>query len=176
MLANVKQATIAHEVKSTITPGSLIFTDEYKISARLIAWDISTHCVCHAQGVCPLWRMATVLWSPRQHSGKVLVPTSFLRPHPGISQAKLLYLGFLSLCIMLGSEERLLSALLECLHHVDPWNPLSVSKVITILKQINCPNCQSFKPLPFRYAYMLFVVQILVLGDSGSNGCFQLGG
>jgi hypothetical protein len=38
MLANVKQATIAHEVKSTITLGTLIFTAEYKIYARLSAW------------------------------------------------------------------------------------------------------------------------------------------
>jgi len=36
MLANVKQATIAPLVKSTVTPGILIFTDEYKIYARLI--------------------------------------------------------------------------------------------------------------------------------------------
>jgi len=36
MLANVKQATIAPLVKPTVTPGGLIFTDEYKTYARLI--------------------------------------------------------------------------------------------------------------------------------------------
>lgn len=38
ILANVQQATIAPLVKSTVTPGTLIFTDEYKIYARLITW------------------------------------------------------------------------------------------------------------------------------------------
>ncbi len=33
MLSNVKQATIAPVIQSTIVPGTLIYTDEYKIYA-----------------------------------------------------------------------------------------------------------------------------------------------
>jgi len=38
LLANVQPATIAPLLKATIAPGTLIFTDEYDIYARLSAW------------------------------------------------------------------------------------------------------------------------------------------
>jgi transposase-like protein len=38
MLANVKQKTIESFIKDTITPGTLVYTDEYSIYARLCAW------------------------------------------------------------------------------------------------------------------------------------------
>jgi transposase-like protein len=120
MLANLKQATIAHEVKSTITPGSLIFSDEYKIYARLIAWGYQRSlCVSCSRRVCPLWRMATgfvkstsTLWE-----GFWSLLRSWLRPHPGISQAKLpLYLGFFEFVHNARKRGKaLLSALLEYL-------------------------------------------------------------
>ena len=50
MLNNVKQATIAPVIKSTIAPGSLVFTDEYKIYAKLTAWGYQHKSVCHARG------------------------------------------------------------------------------------------------------------------------------
>lgn len=50
MLANVKQATIAPVVKSTITPGTLIFTDNIKSMHGLQPGVTSTYCVCHVQG------------------------------------------------------------------------------------------------------------------------------
>ncbi len=37
-------------MKSTITPGTLISTDEYKIYARLVIWGYQHKSVCHAQG------------------------------------------------------------------------------------------------------------------------------
>jgi transposase-like protein len=38
MLANVKQKTIEPLIKETITPGALVYTDEYSIYARLSTW------------------------------------------------------------------------------------------------------------------------------------------
>jgi len=126
MLANVKQATIAHEVKSTITPGSLIFTDEYKISARLIAWDISTHCVCHAQGSMPaledgdgFCESTSTLWE-----GFWSLLRSWLRPHPEFLQfsSKLYLLGFEFVHNARKRGKAMLSALLESVF-AHAWNP-----------------------------------------------------
>jgi transposase-like protein len=38
LIANVKQKTIEPLIKDTIMPGTLIFTDEYSIYARLHVW------------------------------------------------------------------------------------------------------------------------------------------
>jgi hypothetical protein len=38
MLADVKQTTIGPLVKTTIAPGSVVYTDEYDIYHRLLAW------------------------------------------------------------------------------------------------------------------------------------------
>jgi hypothetical protein len=38
MFAHVKQKTIEPFIKETIAPGTLIYTDEYSIYARLYAW------------------------------------------------------------------------------------------------------------------------------------------
>ncbi len=50
LLSNVKQATIAPVIRNTIVPGTLIYTDEYRIYARLVAWGYQHKSVCHAQG------------------------------------------------------------------------------------------------------------------------------
>ena len=50
MLSNVKQATIAPVIQDTIVPGTLIYTDEYRIYARLVAWGYEHKSVCHARG------------------------------------------------------------------------------------------------------------------------------
>ncbi|WP_373529938.1 IS1595 family transposase [Nostoc sp.] len=97
MLANVKQATIAHEVNSTITPGSLIFTDEYKIYARLITWEYQHKSVCHAQSEYARDEDGNGFYEVHVNTmeGFWSLLRSWLRPHRGISQAKLpLYLGF----------------------------------------------------------------------------------
>ncbi len=50
MLTNVKQATIAPLIKATIAPGTLIYTDEHSIYARLIDWGYEHKTVCHSKG------------------------------------------------------------------------------------------------------------------------------
>jgi transposase-like protein len=50
MLSNVKQATIAPFIKNTISPGTLIYTDEYSIYARLSQWGYDHKTVNHGQG------------------------------------------------------------------------------------------------------------------------------
>lgn len=97
MLENVKQLTIAPLIQATITPGSLIHTDEYDIYNRLETWGYSHKTVCHSageyardedgDGFCEV-HVNTIegFWS---------LLRSWLRPHRGISQDKLpLYLGF----------------------------------------------------------------------------------
>ncbi len=61
MLANVKQATIDPLIKATIAPGTLIYTDEHSIYARLIDWGYEHKTVCQAQRrVRPRARMGMV--------------------------------------------------------------------------------------------------------------------
>src|SRR5262245_59368894 len=63
LLANVKQQTIEPLIKDTIMPGTLVYTDEYSIYARLDVWScpcrvrIMVHTVArgsHARTVWPL--------------------------------------------------------------------------------------------------------------------------
>jgi transposase len=97
MLENVKQITIGPLIRSAITAGSVVYTDEYDIYSRLEEWGYEHRTVCHAEGE-----------YARDDDGdgfcEVHVNTlegfrsllrSWLRPHRGISQEKLpLYLGF----------------------------------------------------------------------------------
>ena len=50
MLADVKQKTIGPLIRTTIAPGTAVFTDEYDIYARLPQWGYAHHTVCHATG------------------------------------------------------------------------------------------------------------------------------
>ncbi|EKU98549.1 hypothetical protein Lepto7375DRAFT_7847 [Leptolyngbya sp. PCC 7375] len=50
MLANVQQQTIKPIIQSIVTPGTLIYTDEYDIYARLETWGYSHKSVCHSAG------------------------------------------------------------------------------------------------------------------------------
>ncbi len=50
MLENVKQNTIAPLIKTTIKIGSHIFTDEYDIYSRVVAWGYQHSTVCHSAG------------------------------------------------------------------------------------------------------------------------------
>ncbi len=97
MLPNVQQATIQPIIKGVVALGSLLYTDEYDIYARLPAWGYQHQTVCHSAGE-----------YARDDDGdgfhEVHVNTmegfwsllrSWLRPHRGISQEKLpIYLGF----------------------------------------------------------------------------------
>jgi transposase len=97
MLADVKPVTIGPLIKETITPGTVVDTDEYDIYARLPAWGYRHRTVCHAAG-------EFARDDDRDGFCEVHVNTmegfwsllrSWLRPHRGISQEKLpLYLGF----------------------------------------------------------------------------------
>ena len=97
MLENVKQVTIAPLIQSTIATGSVVYTDEYDIYARLSQWGYGHRTVCHAagefardedgDGFCEV-HVNTIegFWS---------LLRSWLCPHRGVSQEKLpLYLGF----------------------------------------------------------------------------------
>ena len=97
MLANVQQVTIGPLIRATITPGSVVYTDEYDIYHRLVERGYEHRGVCHAagefardddgDGFCEV-HVSTMegFWS---------LLRSWLRPHRGISQEKLLlYLGF----------------------------------------------------------------------------------
>ena len=50
MMANVKQKTIEPFIKETIVPGTLVYTDEYSIYARLCAWGYDHKRVNHGRG------------------------------------------------------------------------------------------------------------------------------
>ena len=50
LLANVKQKTIEPLIKDTIHPGTLIYTDEYSIYARLQSWGYDQKSVNHGRG------------------------------------------------------------------------------------------------------------------------------
>ena len=97
MLENVKQKTIEPLIKSTILPGSQVYTDEYSIYNRLSEWGYSHKSVSHSNGeyardedndgFCEV-HVNTMegFWS---------LLRSWLRPHRGISQKYLpVYLGF----------------------------------------------------------------------------------
>ena len=97
MLANEQQVTIGPLIRAIITPGSVVYTDEYDIYHRLGEWGYEHRSVCHAagefardddgDGFCEV-HVNTMegLWS---------LLRGWLRPHRGISQEKLpLYLGF----------------------------------------------------------------------------------
>ncbi len=97
MLSNVKQATIAPIIQDTIVPGTLIYTDKYRIYARLGAWGYQHKSVCHAQGEYARDEDGDGFHEVHVNTmeGFWSLLRSWLRPHRGISQAKLpLYLGF----------------------------------------------------------------------------------
>ena len=50
LLANVQQKTIEPFIKDTIVPGTLVYTDEYSIYARLQPWGYDHQQVNHGRG------------------------------------------------------------------------------------------------------------------------------
>ena len=50
MLANVQQKTIKPVITAAVASGTLIYTDEYSIYARLPAWGYRHKTVCHGRG------------------------------------------------------------------------------------------------------------------------------
>lgn len=97
MLANVQQVTIEPIMRATIAIGTVVYTDEYDIYARVTQWGFEHHTVNHSKkeyardddgdGFCEV-HVNTMegFWS---------LLRSWLRPHRGISQEKLPnYLAF----------------------------------------------------------------------------------
>jgi transposase-like protein len=124
LLAHVKQKTIEPFIKDTIASGTLVYTDEYSIYARLERWGYAHKSVNHGRGeyardedgdgFCEV-HVNTMegFWSLRR---------SWLRPHRGISQEKLpLYLGFFEFVHHVRRRGKaLLGALIELLVAKDP--------------------------------------------------------
>ena len=124
LLAHVKQKTIEPFIKDTIASGTLVYTDEYSIDARLERWGYAHKSVNHGRGeyardedgdgFCEV-HVNTMegFWSLRR---------SWLRPHRGISQEKLpLYLGFFEFVHNVRRRGKaLLGALIELLVAKDP--------------------------------------------------------
>jgi transposase-like protein len=91
MLPNVQQVTIRPIIERTVGCGSLVYTGEYDIYARLDTWGYGHKTVCHSSGeyardddgdgFCEV-HVNTMegFWS---------LLRSWLRPHRGISQEKL---------------------------------------------------------------------------------------
>lgn len=97
MLADVRQATIGPLIRLTIADGSVVYTDEYAIYARLSVWGYDHRSVCHAEGEYARDDdgdgFCEVHVNTMEGFGSLL--RSWLRPHRGISQEKLpIYLGF----------------------------------------------------------------------------------
>ena len=119
LLANVKQKTIEPFITDTIVAGTLVYTDEYSIYARLQSWGYGHKSVNHGRveyardedgdGFCEV-HVNTMegFWS---------LLRSWLRPHRGISQEKLpLYLGFFEFVHNVRKRGKaLLGALIELL-------------------------------------------------------------
>jgi transposase-like protein len=124
MLANVKQKTIEPFIKDTIVPGTLVYTDEYSIYARLQFWGYSHKSVNHGRGEFARDEDGDGFCEVHVNTmeGFWSLLRSWLRPHRGISQEKLpLYLGFFE-CVhnVRKRGKALLGSLIELLVSKDP--------------------------------------------------------
>ena len=97
MLDNVQQVTIKPIIEQTIQQGTLIYTDEYNIYARLQQWGYAHKTVCHAEGEYARDEDGDGFHEVHVNTmeGFWSLLRSWLRPHRGISQEKLpIYLAF----------------------------------------------------------------------------------
>jgi transposase len=119
LLANVQQKTIEPFIKDTIIPGTLVYTDEYSIYARLPSWGYSHQSVNHGRGEFARDEDGDGFCEVHVNTmeGFWSLLRSWLRPPRGISQEKLpLYLGFFEFVHNVRKRGKaLLPALLELL-------------------------------------------------------------
>jgi transposase len=97
MLPNVKQKTIKPIIEATVVKGTMIYTDEYSIYARLPVWGYQHKTVCHSRGEYARDEDGDGFHEVHVNTmeGCWSLLRSWLRPHRGISQEKLpIYLGF----------------------------------------------------------------------------------
>ena len=97
LMAKVQQKTLKPFIKDPIVPGTLVYTDEYSIYARLQSWGYGHKSVNHGQGEFARAEEGDGFCEVQVNTmeGFWSLWRSWLRPHRGISQEKLpLYLGF----------------------------------------------------------------------------------
>jgi transposase-like protein len=97
MVPNVQQITIQPLITETVTPGSLIYTDEYDIYDRLPEWGYEHKAVNHGAGEFARDEDGDGFHEVHVNTleGFWSLLRSWLRPHRGVSQEKLpWYLGF----------------------------------------------------------------------------------
>jgi transposase-like protein len=119
LLANVKQKTIQPFSKDTIVPGTLVYTEEYRIDARLQSWGYGHKQVNHGRGEFARDEDSDGFCAVQVNTleGFWSLLRSGLRPHRGISQEKLpRYLGFFEFVHNVRKRGKaLLGALIELL-------------------------------------------------------------
>jgi len=124
LLANVKQKTNEPFIKDTIDPGTLVYTDEYSIYARLERWGYDHKSVNHGRGEYARDEDGDGFCEVHVNTmeGFWSLLRSWLRPHRGISQEKLpLYLGFFEFVHNVRKRGKvLLGSLIELLVSKDP--------------------------------------------------------
>ena len=122
--ANVQQKTIEPLMKDTIESGTLVYTDEYSIYARLETWGYDHKSVNHGRGEFARDEDGDGFCEVHVNTmeGFWSLLRSWLRPHRGISQEKLpLYLGFFEFVHNVRKRGKaLLGALIELLISTDP--------------------------------------------------------
>lgn len=124
MLDNVQQVTIKPLIEATVAQGSQIYTDEYGIYNALLSWGYRHKTVCHGDGEYARDEDGDGFCEVHVNTmeGVWSLLRSWLRPHRGVSQAKLpLYLGFFE--VVHNARKRgkaLLSTLLEILLPISP--------------------------------------------------------
>ena len=119
MLENVKQVTIQPLIEAVITPGTLVYTDEYSIYDRLEKWGYGHKSVCHGAGEYARDEDGDGFHEVHVNTmeGFWSLLRSWLRPHRGISQEKLpLYLGFF-----------------ECIHNIKRRGKVAISGLLSLL-------------------------------------------
>ena len=97
MPADVRQKTIQPIIEAAVAKGTRVHTDEYASYVRLPAWGYRHKTVCHSRGEYARDEDGDGLCEVHVNTleGTWSLLRSWLRPHRGISQAKLpLYLGF----------------------------------------------------------------------------------
>src|SRR4051794_3868161 len=121
MLPNVKQETIKPIIEARIVKGTMIYTDEYSICARLPVWGYQHKTVCHSRGEYARDEDGDGFHEVHVNTmeGCWSLLRSWLRPHRGISQEKPPSIsGSFSSSITRAKEARLSSAPWSA-----PWSP-----------------------------------------------------
>ena len=119
MLENVQQKTIRPLMQSVVAVGTLIYTDEYDMYARLPEWGDEHRTVCHSRGEYARDEEGDGFHEVHVNTieGFWSLLRSWLRPHRGLSQERRpLYLGFFELVHNMKKRGKaLLTSLLETL-------------------------------------------------------------